>query len=479
MVTFDEGYYLTNMIQSDTICAISTAPGAGAVAMIRVSGEETFKIVDILLKYSGNKITSLTQPANSVHFARFLSDGIVIDEVMVSKLVAPHSYTGEDTIEITCHGSLYVQQKILETLITTGARLAKPGEFTQRAFLNGKLDLSQAEGVADLIASNTEAGHRLAINQMRGDFSKALNDLRHQLLNFISLIELELDFSEEDVEFADRDQLYNLVDKIERVLRKLIKSFSYGNAIKQGIPVAIVGKTNAGKSTLLNQILKEEKAIVSDIAGTTRDYIEDTIVLQGINFRFIDTAGLRKTKDTIESIGIERALKKYREAEIVIVVIDASESLETILDSLEIFKEEEQKTQGIILAINKMDKVLNPKILLADLKTQIAIENAHFIPIEAKTGSGIDEIERLLVDRVLKNKPGESDVIVTNARHFEALNHSHEAILRVLEGIDAKISGDLLAMDIREVLHYLGEITGEITTDEILGNIFKNFCIGK
>ncbi len=467
------------MIKTETICAISTAPGAGAVAMIRVSGDETFDIVNKLMKYPGNKTSVYSQLANTIHFARFIDEGNMLDEVMVSKLVAPHSYTGENTIEITCHGSVYVQQKILETLIRSGARLAKPGEFTQRAFLNGKLDLSQAEGVADLIASNTEAGHRLAINQMRGDFSRALNDLRSQLLNFISLIELELDFSEEDVEFADRDQLYNLVDKIERVLRKLIKSFSYGNAIKQGIPVAIVGKTNAGKSTLLNQILKEEKAIVSDIAGTTRDYIEDTIVLQGINFRFIDTAGLRKTKDTIESIGIERALKKYREAEIVIVVIDASESLEDILNSLEIFKEEEQKAQDIILAINKMDKVLNPDALIADLKNQITIENAHFIPIEAKSGSGIDNIETLLVDQVLKTKPSESDVIVTNVRHFEALQRSHEAILRVLEGIDAKISTDLLAMDIREVLHYLGEITGEITTDEILGNIFKNFCIGK
>jgi tRNA modification GTPase len=363
-------------------------------------------------------------------------------------------------------------------LIKQGARLAKPGEFTLRAFLNGKLDLSQAEGVADLIASDSEAAHRIALNQMRGGFSNELKNLRIQLLHFISLIELELDFSEEDVEFADRNQLNLLTNKIEQLLSQLIKSFSYGNAIKNGIPVAIVGKTNAGKSTLLNQLLKEEKAIVSAIAGTTRDYIEDTIVLQGINFRFIDTAGLRKTTDEIETIGIERAMKKYREAEIVIVVIDAGDRLDEILSSLEIFKKEPENEKHIIFAINKIDTVLNPEILVADLKNKIGIKG-EYISISAKNSTQVAVLERKLVNLAMADKPTESGVVVTNVRHFEALKHSHEAILRVIEGVNNQIPSDLLAMDIRETLHYLGEITGEITTDEILGNIFKNFCIGK
>lgn len=466
------------MQNSETICAISTAPGVGAVAMIRLSGPEAFEVGEKVCVFPARKLTVIDQAPNTVHFARLVSDDVTLDEVMVSKFVGPHSYTGEDTLEFTCHGSIFIQQKILELLIQKGARLAKPGEFTQRAFLNGKLDLSQAEGVADLIASNSEAGHRLAMNQMRGGFSQEIRGLRDQLLNFISLIELELDFSEEDVEFADREQLNQLTDKIERLLRKLVKSFSYGNAIKEGIPVAIVGKTNAGKSTLLNQLLKEEKAIVSSIAGTTRDYIEDTIVLEGINFRFIDTAGLRKTKDEIENIGIDRAMKKYREAEIVIVVIDASDRVDEILKSLEVFKEVQQEDKNIIFAINKIDTVINPQLLLEDLRSKIGIEG-HYINIAAKDGTHIQELENILSKVALKKKPAESGVVVTNVRHYEALLRSHEAIIRVIEALDNQISGDLLAMDIREVLHYLGEITGEITTDEILGNIFKNFCIGK
>ncbi len=466
------------MMNTDTICAISTASGAGAVAMIRISGPQAFELGDKIVSISKGKEKISSKPANTVHFSRVIVNGREIDEVMTSVFKEPHSYTGEDTLEITCHGSVYIQQKILEALILQGARLAKPGEFTQRAFLNGKLDLSQAEGVADLIASNSEAAHRLALNQMRGGFSDEIKGLRDQLLNFISLIELELDFSEEDVQFADREQLNQLLDKIERLLRKLIKSFSYGNAIKNGIPVAIVGKTNSGKSTLLNQLLKEEKAIVSDIAGTTRDYIEDTIVLQGINFRFIDTAGLRKTKDTIENIGIERAMKKYREAEIVIVLIDASDRVDEILKSLEIFKDENQVGKRIIFAINKIDTVINPEILLADLRSKIAIDG-DYIAISAKNGTHVPGLEQKLVDFALQQKPSDTGVVVTNARHFEALQHSHEAIIRVIEGVDNQLPTDLLAMDIRQVLHYLGEITGEITTDEILGNIFKNFCIGK
>lgn len=462
----------------DTICAISTAYGAGAVAMIRVSGSQAYVIGEKVLTLFKKGNTLSGQKPNTVHFAKFHNNQKQIDEVLVSIFQGPHSYTGEDTLEISCHGSLYIQQKILETLIEHGARMAKPGEFTQRAFLNGKLDLSQAEGVADLIASNSEAAHRLALNQMRGGFSIEIKKLRDRLLHFISLIELELDFSEEDVEFADRTQLSSLIDEIEKLLRKLIQSFSYGNAIKNGIPVAIVGKTNAGKSTLLNQLLKEEKAIVSDIAGTTRDYIEDTIVLQGINFRFIDTAGLRKTEDTVENIGIERALKKFREADIVIVLIDADDSEENIMKSLEMFEEESKENKHILFAINKIDTILNPSLLLNDLRTKIAMEG-EYLTISAKEGTNISALEQKLVDVATANKPTETDVIVTNARHYEALLRSREAILRVIEGMENQLPSDLLAMDIRQVLHYLGEISGEFTTDEILGNIFQNFCIGK
>ncbi|MBN2485737.1 MAG: tRNA uridine-5-carboxymethylaminomethyl(34) synthesis GTPase MnmE [Bacteroidales bacterium] len=465
------------MYTTGTICAVSTAQGPGAIALIRVSGPETIQLCDSLISLSGNRKLSL-QKAGTIHFGRFFDGDTLIDEVLVSVFRSPRSYSGEDTAEITCHGSPYIQQRILETLIQHGARLAKPGEFTLRAFINGKLDLSQAEGVADLIASGSEAAHRLAINQMRGGFSTEISNLRHELLQFISLIELELDFSEEDVEFANREQLYDLLDKIERLLRKLIKSFSYGNAIKNGIPVAIVGRTNAGKSTLLNCLLKEEKAIVSEIAGTTRDYIEDTIVLEGINFRFIDTAGLRKTTDEIEAIGIERALKKYNEAHIVIIIIDAKDRVDEILKSLEFLKAEPANHKQLIFAINKVDTVLNPEALVKDLKNQIGID-AQYISISAKKNINIDKLEERLVKIVQNQKPVETDVIVTNVRHFEALQKSHTAIVRVIEGLDNKLSGDLLSMDIREVLHYLGEITGEITTDEILGNIFKNFCIGK
>lgn len=466
------------MQSKDTICAISTAPGAGAVAMIRLSGPGAFEIADKVIRISPKGLTLKELQANTIHYSRIYDNNKQLDEVITAVFKGPNSYTGEDTIEITCHGSLYIQQKILELLIENGARLAKPGEFTLTAFLNGKLDLSQAEGVADLIASDSEAAHRIALNQMRGGFSEELRGLRNQLLNFISLIELELDFSEEDVEFADREQLNTLLDKIERLLRRLVKSFSYGNAIKNGIPVAIVGKTNAGKSTLLNQLLKEEKAIVSDIAGTTRDYIEDTIVLQGINFRFIDTAGLRKTTDSIESIGIERALKKYREAEIVIVLIDAEDRVDNILNSLDIFKEEAQENKHILFVINKIDTVLNPDALLKELRNKIALDG-DYLTLSAKNGTNVHALEQKLVDVAQSKKPGDSDVIVTNVRHFEALQCSHEAILRVIEGVDNQLPSDFLAMDIRQVLHFLGEITGEITTDEILGNIFKNFCIGK
>lgn len=466
------------MILNDTICAISTAQGHGAVAMVRISGRNCFEIADKIIEFVSPNKRLGELPANTIHFVKIKTNERIIDEAMVAIFLAPHSYTGEDTLEITCHGSEYVQQKILELLIKNGARLATPGEFTLRAFLNGKLDLSQAEGVADLIASGSEAAHSLAINQMRGGFSDELSKLRSELLHFISLIELELDFSDEDVEFANRDQLNDLVDRIELFLRKLIKSFTYGNAIKNGIPVAIVGRTNAGKSTLLNQLLKEEKAIVSEIAGTTRDYIEDTIVLEGINFRFIDTAGLRKTSDEIETIGIERAMKKYREARIVIILIDARDSIEEIQKSLDFMRDIPNDKKHRIFAINKIDTVINPEALLKDLRQQIKID-APYLAISAKHATHIDKLEQLLVNIVQQEKPAESGIVVTNLRHFQALQKSHEAILRVLESMENKLSSDLLAEDIREALHFIGEITGEITNDEILGSIFSKFCIGK
>lgn len=466
------------MQDSDTICAISTAPGAGAVAMIRLSGENALDIADKIIRFTKKDKKISLQQANTVHFAQIKDKDRLVDEVMVAVFLAPHSYTGENTIEITCHGSVYIQQQILELLVKNNARLAKPGEFTLRAFLNGKLDLSQAEGVADLIASGSEAAHKLSLNQMKGGFSAEIKKLRDELLHFISMIELELDFSEEDVEFADREQLYQLLDKIERLLRRLIKSFSFGNAVKNGIPVAIVGRTNAGKSTLLNQLLKEEKAIVSEIEGTTRDFIEDTIILEGIKFRFIDTAGLRKTKDSIETLGIERSVKKFSEASVVIIMIDASDRLDEILKSLEVFKDIPKEDKQIIFAINKIDAVLNPDALIKDLKFKIDL-SGDYLSLSAKYGTHIEQLEEKLVSYALNKKPDESDVVVTNVRHFEALQKSHDAIVRVIEGLDNSLPSDLLAQDIREVIHFLGEITGEITTDEILGNIFKNFCIGK
>ncbi|MBN1116634.1 MAG: tRNA uridine-5-carboxymethylaminomethyl(34) synthesis GTPase MnmE [Bacteroidales bacterium] len=462
----------------EPICAISTAPGAGAVAMIRLSGEEALQIADRVISFPTRIKTVSNQPANTIHFAKVIDGDTLIDEAMVAVFHAPHSYTGENTVEITCHGSVYIQQKILECLIKNGARLAKPGEFTQRAFLNGKLDLSQAEGVADLIASGSEAAHRLAITQMKGGFSKEISNLREKLLHFISLIELEIDFSEEDVEFADREKLYQLLDKIERLLRKLIRSFDYGNVIKSGIPVAIVGRTNAGKSTLLNQLLGEEKAIVSEIEGTTRDFIEDTMVLQGITFRFIDTAGLRKTSDSIETLGIERSVKKYSEAAIVIILIDAKDRLDEIIKSLEIFKDIPKENKYIIFAINKIDSVINSEMLISDLKQKIGLKG-DYISLSAKFGTHIELLEEKLVGFALSKKPHDSDIVVTNVRHFEALDKAHQAIVRVINSLDDGITTDLLAVDIRESLHYLGEIVGEVTTNEILGNIFSKFCIGK
>ncbi len=470
------------MYDTDTICAISSPAGCGAIALVRLGGPNAIAIADRCLEFPKTHKTLAAQKGNTVHFANILRNGQVLDEVVVTLFRSPHSYTGDNLVEIGCHGSVYIQQKILELLIEKGARLARPGEFTQRAFLNGKMDLSQAEGVADLIASSSEAAHRLAMNQMRGGFSIEIGRLREQLLHFVSLIELELDFSEEDVEFADRSQLATLIGRIGAMLGKLLHSFEQGNAIKHGIPVAIVGRTNSGKSTLLNQLLREEKAIVSDIAGTTRDYLEDTFTLQGIQFRFIDTAGLRHTQDTIEREGIQRSLKKYEQAALVMVMVDPADPMEQLEESLGFLDDyaAESSPKRVLFVLNKVDLLTEAQIgqKLEELKKRWG-NIRHFITLSAKLGIGLQELENQLVNLAGITQAGEQDVVVTNARHFEALRHARQALDRVVEGLEIQLPSDLMAQDIREILHYLGEITGEISTDEVLGNIFKNFCIGK
>jgi tRNA modification GTPase len=470
------------MNTNDTICALSTPPGSGAISIVRISGDKAIQICSTLLSFSDIKKNLLNVRANTVHVGVFHLDNSPIDDVVSTVFRAPNSYTGENIVELSCHGSPFIQQKILEVLVASGARLARPGEFTQRAFLNGKMDLSQAEGVADLIASGSAAAHRLAFQQMRGGFSAEIKKLRNELLQFISLVELELDFSEEDVEFANRNRLSELVKRIHHLVTDLIRSFEYGNVIKNGIPVAIIGRTNSGKSTLLNRILKEEKAIVSDIAGTTRDFIEDTVILQGIQFRFIDTAGLRHVTDQIESEGIRRTFNKYEQASIILVMVDLQDNLDNVTKSLSFLREgtTNLSKKTIVFLLNKLDIVADKDLhkVISDY-IQLWGDIAQILAISAKNGDGIDELEKLLVARALKNSPSDSEVVVTNVRHFEALRHTSEALERIEKGLETSFPTDLLAQDIREALHYLGEITGEITTDEILGNLFKNFCIGK
>ena len=464
------------MINQDTICAVSTAPGAGGVAVIRVSGTDAIRICDTIFvpKIEGKNLQS--QKAYTLRYGSIRRGEELIDDVLVALFRTPHSFTGEDTVEITCHGSVYIQQQILQLLIEKGCRSALPGEYTQRAFLNGKMDLSQAEAVADLIASTSTGMHKLAINQMRGGFSNELTKLRSQLLDFTSLIELELDFSEEDVEFADRTNLKQLATNIEQLIHKLADSFSVGNAIKNGIPVAIIGETNAGKSTLLNLLVGEERAIVSDIHGTTRDVIEDTINLSGITFRFIDTAGIRETSDTIESLGIERTFQKLRQASIVLWVIDLNTPAEQIEElSQTILPQAENKK--VILVFNKSD-LLSPNEL--ELKQQLLSDlSADRLYISAKQQANTEILKQHLIQAAALPEVSQNDVIVTNVRHYEALTKAHEAILRVINGLEMNISGDFLSQDIRECMHYLGEITGQISNDEILGNIFGKFCVGK
>ena len=463
------------MKENNIIAAISTPAGIGGIAIIRLSGNGCIELVDAVFKsFKAKKLAEAK--AYTVHFGSIIKENVVLDDVLVSVFRNPHSFTGEDIIEISCHGSIYIQQNILQLLISKGASLAQPGEFTQRAFLNGKMDLSQAESVADLIASSSAATHRLAMNQMRGGFSNKLIELRTELLNFTSLIELELDFSEEDVEFANRDHLKEAAHQIESHIKKLADSFSIGNAVKSGIPVAIIGETNAGKSTLLNLLLHEEKAIVSDIHGTTRDVIEDTINIQGLTFRLIDTAGIRDTHDEIESLGIERTFKKIEQANIVLWVADC----ETINEHIEELSQKILPVVGdrkLILIFNKVD------IISAERKAEKEKLLFNKIPervfISAKYEQGTNQLEDLLVKTANIPEISEQDIIVTNVRHYEALQNALVAIKRVSEGLELKISGDFLSQDIRECMYYLGEITGQISSDEILGNIFSKFCIGK
>lgn len=464
------------MNQSGIIAAISTPQGVGGIAVIRLSGTGCIDVADKIVKLANGK-KLVDQKPNTIHFGTIIHDDAILDEVLISIFRAPRSFTGEDSVEISCHGSVYIQQNILQLLINNGASLAKPGEFTQRSFANGKMDLSQAESVADLISSTSSATHRLAMNQMRGGISNKLEEVRTELLNFVSLIELELDFSEEDVEFANRDSLKNAAQQIEAHISKLADSFSVGNAVKSGIPVAIIGETNAGKSTLLNQLLHDEKAIVSDIHGTTRDVIEDTLNIQGLTFRLIDTAGIRDTADKIESIGIERTFRKLEQASIVLWIVDAMTEDAHILELADKILSHIDR-QKLIMVFNKID-IVGCGVAMDKKRVILQEKIPDRIYISAKYDDGISDLENKLVEAANIPQIGEQDVIITNIRHYEALQNSLTSIRRVIDGIDNGLSGDFLSQDIRECMHYLGEITGQISTDEILANIFSHFCIGK
>ncbi len=462
------------MTDNSTIYALATPPGNGAIAVIRLSGDAAISITDSLYA-ARNPLKKLrSQKPNTIHFGALVFKNETLDEVLISLFKGPNSYTGEDVVEISCHGSVYIQQKIMQAISACGARLAQPGEFTMRAFLNGKLDLSQAEAVADLIASQSEASHKVALNQMRGGFSTILSLLRDQLLHFISLIELELDFSDEDVEFADRKQLVKLLNDIKTHINQLISSFNYGNVIKNGVPVAIIGRTNVGKSTLLNSLLNEEKAIVSEIAGTTRDVIEDTITIDGIAFRFIDTAGIRHTTDTIENLGIERTFDRIDKARIILYLAEAKDPFEEIRKAVSAIPVKE--SQHLILVLNKCDQLTDNEIL--DLENKLKSTPWPFVLISAKNRKHLSLLEKKILEEVNAGKT-DSGVIITNIRHYEALQLASVSLNRAFDGIKNHLPTDLIAQDIREIIFHLGEISGEITTDEVLGNIFKNFCIGK
>jgi tRNA modification GTPase len=455
-------------MNNDTICALAT-PAGGAIAVIRISGPQALEILSHIYRPNSSRKSQFL--ANTIHYGTIQNTtGDIIDDVLVSIFRAPHSYTGEDSVEISCHGSRYIISKVLELLIQNGCRQALPGEYTQRAYLNGKMDLSQAEAVADLIASTNAATHKMAMSQLRGNFSSELGILREQLLKMTSLLELELDFSDhEDLEFADRSELLELAKNIDNKIVRLSQSFEMGNAIKQGVPVAIIGKTNVGKSTLLNRLLHDDKAIVSSIHGTTRDVIEDTTIINGITFRFIDTAGIRNTTDEIERLGIERTYQKLSEAVIVLWVID---EIPVEKEIKEIIKQTAGKS--LIIIQNKVDKFPVVSNSVADNKHPV-------LAISAKYGQGIEALEEAIFKAANIPEISENDVIITSARHYEALTLAHETFLRVIDSLENNLSGDLIAEDLRLVLSQLSEITGKgiITPNEVLGNIFKNFCVGK
>jgi len=453
------------MASNDTIVALATATGSGAIAVIRLSGSEAISIVD--RAFNGKDLTK--QPSHTIHFGTIRDGDEVLDEVLVSLFIAPHSYTKEHVVEISTHNSRYIVERMIQLLIRYGARMAQPGEFTLRAFVNGRMDLSQAEAVADLIASNSAASHQVAMQQMRGGFSSILKQLREQLIQFASLVELELDFSEEDVEFANRSQLKALILEINRVIRKLIASFEQGNVLKNGVPVVIAGRPNVGKSTLLNTLLEEERAIVSDIAGTTRDTIEDEINIGGVMFRFIDTAGIRDTHDIIEAKGVERTREKMKQARLIIYLADPQQD-----DVEEIQVQIDEVAQlGIpyVVVVNKTD--------LLRQAHKDALRTLEPMFISAKNNVGVEALKAELLRKVNLHRLDAGDVVVTNIRHVEALRKTEASLQRVLEGIDGSITSDFLAMDIRQALHHMGEITGSVSTDDLLDNIFSKFCIGK
>ncbi|CAL2101416.1 tRNA modification GTPase MnmE [Tenacibaculum sp. 190130A14a] len=464
------------MIQNDTIVALATPAGIGAIAVIRLSGEKSIEIVNSFFKSIKKDKSLLLQKSHTLHLGHIVHNGITLDQVLVSIFKNPHSYTGENVVEISCHGSSFIQQEIIQLFLKNGCRMADNGEFTMRAFLNGKMDLSQAEAVADVIASNSAASHQVAIQQMRGGITNELKELRAQLLDFAALIELELDFSGEDVEFADRTKFKQLVATISSVLKRLIDSFAFGNAMKNGIPVAIIGEPNVGKSTLLNTLLNEEKAIVSDIAGTTRDAIEDEMIIDGVAFRFIDTAGIRETEDIVENIGIKRAYEKAENAQLVIFLIDSNKyihSSELFLEEIASIKERFPNKRLLVIA-NKIDT------LSCHDSAVLQSEIDNVILLSAKQKIGVDELKAELTSLVNTGALSNNETIVTNSRHFEALTLALESIESVKNGIELNISSDLFAIDIRECLRHLGNITGEYDVDkDILGHIFGNFCIGK
>ncbi|KAA6441154.1 tRNA uridine-5-carboxymethylaminomethyl(34) synthesis GTPase MnmE [Dyadobacter flavalbus] len=448
--------------QQEVICALATPSGVGAIAVIRVSGLGSIALVNTVFK--GKNLENAE--SHTVHFGTIQHAGEIIDEVLVTVFKTPKSFTKEDSVEISCHGSDYIIRQILKLLITKGARIAKPGEFTQRAFLNGQFDLVQAEAVADLIAADSQASHKTALNQLRGGFSKKLASLRSELIHFASLIELELDFGEEDVEFAQRDDLRRLINALLEAIEPLINSFDFGNAIKEGVPVAIIGSPNVGKSTLLNALLNEEKAIVTSIAGTTRDVIEDTMVLEGLKFRFIDTAGIRETTDLVESIGIERSKAAMEKADMVIFLFDSEETFQENKELAKLLA----PTKQVLYVLNKID--INP----SEAERLQKLEN-EIIAISAQTQKGLPDLTRKLVSMVHKQSAG--DTVVTNLRHYEHLVKTYDSLTDVINGLSLGITGDFLAQDIRLALHHLGEITGTIVTDDLLDNIFSKFCIGK